>query len=154
MPVVPKTVSGSRRQSGWIRDDVHRKAETSQRPQMVMCSTQPSSLTRLRFSPAKGHSCCQHTVENGQHLVRDRHDRAFRSSSHCQSPEARFEYRTPLASCRPRTLNECSPQVRIAVCGVTALLDACALTLAWTQSSPTRQLLSSRKRNQVGTGLR
>jgi len=85
MPVVPKTVCSSRRQSGWVRDDVHRKTKTSQRPQMLMCSTQTPSLTQFRFCSAKGRSCCQHTVENNRHVVRYRHDPAFRPPPHCQS---------------------------------------------------------------------
>ena len=41
--------------------------------EVVMGSAEAPSLLRFMLGTTKGHSCCQHSVENDQQLVRDCH---------------------------------------------------------------------------------
>src|SRR5215813_7209189 len=120
----------------------------------MMRTAKTASLTRLSLRNAKRNSRHQHAVQDDEHLVGDRHNGAFWSSARSDSLEACLKHRPPFACRSPSALNQRRSQVSVAVCGMTAFLDASALALARAKPGPTGHLLRRRKRSHIDTGFR
>lgn len=118
-----------------------------------MCPSKPPPLLRGSFSAAKSYAPRQHAVENDQHLVYHRHNRAFLASPWRQLLKPRLEYGAPFSRCRPCALYQCGAPVGVPMCRLTTFLNTGAFSIARAQSGPARRLLGCGKRCQIGPCL-
>ena len=120
---------------------------------MVMGSSFTSPLLVYTLRAAEFHPSLQHAIQNDEHQVGDRHYGALFPSAWSQSLESDGKYGAMFAGCCPGALNQGRTQIGIPMCSLATLLNASAFPIPRTQPCPTRQLLRTRKRRQIGSGL-